>query len=262
MINCYTPDSRLQLRMAVLLGTAIRVRWAEEWRNLERNGPGAEVSLVAVERLAGSALYPQLREFTRRLPAYPLVLITARDAENARVLRQIAVEEVVWLPEMERELLPAIRRASAQRPLLRLAGEAEGAEHLPLLLRRAVALACRQNPPFRSITDLAGALGRDRRTLSTAWRQALGADSRARLEDLVDWILLLRAAARWAVGWKTSAVAQELSVHEQTLSRIARRLAGSSPTQIRTAGRHGLILTLRERVVVLLLGEGAWDVLQ
>ena len=229
---------------------------------MERQSPAADVSLVALLWLTGEPSYPLLCEFKRRFPTHPVVLVTTRDAENADLLKTLLVEQVVWTTELEKRLPLAIQHAAARHPMLRLAEELERAAHLPIRLRRALALACRRERPFRTVGELADAVDRDRRTLSVRWTEVLDPGSVMRLEDFVDWLLLLQAAARWAVGWKATAVAADLGVHAQTLSRTARRLAETTPSQIRAAGRHQLIRTFRERAVIPLLGEGAWDVLQ
>lgn len=74
---------------------------------------------------AGVVVLPWLREETGPrgcalgdLPAgAPLVLVTLRNADNARCLDGVRVAEVVWLHEVERELWPAVQRVMNRRAL-------------------------------------------------------------------------------------------------------------------------------------------------
>jgi hypothetical protein len=193
---------------------------------------------------------------------HPLVLITTRDADNLALLKSVALEEIVWIREMEGSLLAALERACLRGPMIRLALELEQADHLAAPLHRALVIACRSERPFRSVAGLAGMVGRDRRTLSTHWRHAIGSGSSVRLEDFIDWILLLHAATRWAVGLKATAVAVEMGVHEQTLSRMAKRLAGRSPSAVRATGRRELLRSFQDQVVAPLLRKRLSDILQ
>jgi len=87
----------------------------------------------------------------------PIVLVTSSDRENARCLKDLTVEEVVWTDELEAQLLVAVKRAEGTGLLEATAGTVEQCDHLPPKLREALALVCRSWPPMRSVAQLARA---------------------------------------------------------------------------------------------------------
>lgn len=96
-------------------------------------------------------------------------------------------------------------------------------------LRQALRLALTRDPPFQSVAKWAEE-GRVRRnTLWRDWRVWRGS---ARLQDVVDAILLTRAVAARAREPDWVGVALHLGVHEHTLARIARRLLARSLPQL------------------------------
>jgi hypothetical protein len=87
----------------------------------------------------------------------------------------------------------------------------------------------------RTVNEISVALGVGRSTLWKAWRDSTG--QRGRFEDLVDWLLLVKAMAAHAEAGGWLHAASRVAVHEHTLMRIARRLVGVSLLDLtRTAG--------------------------
>jgi len=108
-------------------------------------------------------------------------------------------------------------------------------------------LACGVVPPVRTVKRLAELVGVPPRTLERQWRTAATGRVAWRLEDVLDWLLLLEAAFRKedARGW--GAVAAELGVHERTLVRLGMRLAGAGLGEVR-ARRAVLARRFAERL--------------
>lgn len=97
------------------------------------------------------------------------------------------------------------------------------------LLRRALDVAIAANPPIRSITALCSHVPCSRSALWASWRSQT---CQLRLEDFVDWLVLLDGVAQHASGLTWLDVSTALEVHEHTLQRMARRLAGASLSEL------------------------------
>jgi AcrR family transcriptional regulator len=117
-------------------------------------------------------------------------------------------------------------------------------------------------PPFRSVSELAEALGCNRRTLWRHWRLAIGAGVILRLEDVLDWILLLHAAGHKSLGRSWSQVASELQVHPHTLARAAARLARRSLRALTAVSQLTLAGEFDAQLVTPLLALSSRDVLR
>jgi hypothetical protein len=100
----------------------------------------------------------------------------------------------------------------------------------------ALACAFAASPPFRSVAELAAALGCNRRTLWRQWQVVTRPGVGLRLEDVLDWVLLLHAVGLRGARGNWAAVAAQLGVHPHTLVRTAARLT-ARPLRV-LAGRH------------------------
>lgn len=188
---------------------------------------GAASCLILIQRWLGAEVIERLAAVRRQLPLHPIVLATSKDADNARAVHRVAIEEVVWLHEMEVTLWPAVQRASGRAFRHALAARIRATPGVSPVLRETLAVACTRELPFRSLRELAGGIARSRGTIWYHWHRAFaGKVKRPRAEDMVDWLILVHAVARKTNrrGW--SDVACEIRVHEDTLLRIAKRLLG------------------------------------
>lgn len=225
MLTVFAKDSRYARRIAATLAPREPAVWTGCWEELERTYPGTTCAIVAVGWLRDDLGERRLRSLKERYPTRPIVLVTSKDADNARALRSAGVEEVVWLSEIESDLWPAVRRARASGFLQPILGILDQALLRYPPLRRAIDYACRAEIPVRSIGQLAAASGCNRRTLWRHWHDAVGAGCPLRLEDVLDWLLLLHAVGRKEPTRSWSSVASDLQIHPHTLGRIAARLA-------------------------------------
>jgi hypothetical protein len=96
---------------------------------------------------------------------------------------------------------------------------------LTALARRGAHAAARAAPPFCEVAAVASAIGCSRSGLWKAWHSSVGS-SRPRFEDLLQWLRVLAALGKSASGTNWLRVAEDLGVHEHTLSRIVHRLYG------------------------------------
>lgn len=260
MLSLYSTEQRYVARITASLDRGSTVVATDRWDQFELAAPRATCSIAVVEWLLTSPVLAQLKAIKSRGRLHAVVLVTGKDADNARALRHIPVEEVVFIPEIEDSLRQAVRRATAEGLLERVAHAVQQAGRLSPLLRASLAYACRSDTPVRSIIELAAACGRDRRTLWRHWRSAPAA-RQLRLEDVIDWLLLLHAASRKAPERSWSRVAWELKVHHHTLARTAVRLLGQSLTTLATADPLEVAAWFGARVLTPLLGTEARDAL-
>jgi AcrR family transcriptional regulator len=228
----------------------------DDWRLFELTLPAADCS-VAVVRWLADQFVARLSAVRAQCPFQPIVLVTSRDPENARRLKDLDVEEVIWLLEVEHQLSHAVERALASSLLRRAAHVFASSEHLSPVLRLALTQACRIDQPVRTVAALAAIAGCDRRTLWRHWHTAIGVSPELRLEDLLSWLLLLRAAGRKTRdhGWCAAAIA--VGVHEHTLSRLTQRLSGRTLRELGADGHRLLAEQFARRVMSRFLSHTA-----
>jgi transposase-like protein len=262
LLVLYADDRSTLTRVSAALPPEPPAVLTDDWAQVERTLPDASCSVVLIEWLHSSADMPRLRAFKSRHPTHPVILVTRWDPENARRLKDVSVEEVVWLREVEREL-PGVVHRSCRRDfhfLRCLAVPFEEAEHLPPTLRGALAYACRSEVPVASVKQLAAAMGCDRRTLWHQWSRGVDGQSTLRLQDFLHWLLLVRAVGMKVPGQSWAQVAEELGVHPHTLGRLARQLTGRTLRETCEKGDE-VPLLFRERVVDFLLNGCRLDIL-
>jgi hypothetical protein len=260
MLAIYAAEERHITRMCAALSPEQQRVLVTDWTELERNRPRATCTLVAIEWLTTDPVVPRLSSFKTRHPNHPVVLVTRWDPENARHLKDVRVEEVVWFREVDRDLTPAVQRACRHdfHALRCLALPFELATHLPATLRKALAHACRSERAVGSVKHLAAAVGVDRRTLWHQWSKAVCPSSSLRLQDFLHWLLLLRAVGHKVPGQSWASVARELRVHPHTLGRLAKQLTGGTLSGLGDGGDVALLF--RERVLDFLVGERPLDI--
>ncbi len=245
-------------RLLGALGKTDEVKVARSWGELLLAAGGCRCSVVLIEWLVGSQEPQRLRSLHTRFPAHPVVLVTREDADNARCLSGVGVVEVLWLREIESRLAAAVARACAVGSVARLATVLERAERLPEKLRCALRDACLAQHTPRTVCRLAANAGCHRSTLWTQWRKAMAGEAGSpglRLEDVLDWLLLLSAVERKSPELKWVDVAYDLGVHEHTVVRMARRLTGCALRELENGGHAKLLEHFTTRVLPYIVGH-------
>lgn len=260
MLALFSCDPKQIPRLRAALDWDGPVMVTTDWDRLARVIPLAQCSVVLVPQLHSYEGLRKLSELRARNPHHPIVLVTHWDQENARRLKDISVDEVIWCREVEQSLRKTIEQVCAHSPnhARRLSLTFQEAENLPRALRDALAYACRSERPVRSIKQIAIGVGSNRATLWHQWRRVIGFSSSLRLEDVLHWILLLRAMERKTPDRPWSAVARDMGVHAHTLGRYARQLTGSPLPQLST-NQQSLVEFFHQRVLVFLLDAGRLD---
>lgn len=260
MLVLFSSEPKILLKLRASLPAGQPSAVAKSWTEFENKAPDAECSTVVIEWLHRDPAFPLLCGYKARHPKHPLALVTRWDSENARHLKDVFVEEVVWFREVERELPSTVERLCTHRYnfVHCLAVPFETAEHLPTPLRRALAHACRSERPVGSIKQLAGAVGSNRSTLWLQWNQAV--DSPLRLQDFLHWILLLRIVGRKTPGQSWAAVAEQVGVSAHSLARFARQLTGMKLQEV-AENQEEVVHLFHERVLNFVLKREPLDIL-
>src|SRR5688572_4530815 len=253
-IALYCSDPKVLPRVRASLGPNRQVQVCETWHVFERTAPAAGCLVVVIEWLRGGELVQRLVQLRAGVPHQPLVLVTAKDADAVRQLSRIRAEEFVWPHEVERGLAAAAERAAATSPLERIRRSVEGLERLPPRLKRGLVAALTDARPLLRVEEVAKAAGCDRRTL---WRELRQLSPALRLQDLLDWIVLMRLGMMKVPGRKWSAIAGELGIHEHSIGRMIHRLTGMTQRRFTTSGPAVAVELFEARVLALLIAAAA-----
>ena len=255
MLAVYCSLEAQLTRTLAAVPSDCQVSSSQSWTQFQRDLLRAPCAVVVLPWLTGEP-FRRLRELKERCPSRPIVLVTTKDADNARCLRGVPVEEIVWLGEVSRELWSAIRRATFRPSLTDLAGEMEAAAHVPIRLRDALSVACRSEVPVRSVGELAHLANCRRGTLWYQWKRIMRGDDDPRLEDFLGWLLVVRAIGLKDHSAAWTDVADGIGVHGRTLGRLARRLTGRTLKELWMAGETQALALFRERMMVPVISCG------
>ena len=185
-----------------------------------------------------------LKDLERTMPWVPLILVTDRDPDVARRLRDVRVSDIVWFEDLATGLQPSVDEVMdagrARVPLLRLATEVEGLT-LPPAIRSALAYGLRSaiSLPARSVTELAAALRRSPGTLSQEFRASV--TSEVDLCLFLGALVILRAHQLRTSGHPWEAVGRRLGFTRTTLHRKSKKWPGVTLKELADTA-HGELL--------------------
>lgn len=225
-----------------------------DWPHFERIARHADCSIIAMQWLAVDSGAARITDLKAKQPRHPIVLVTAKDADNLRLLRAVIVEEVVWWHEIDRTIWATICRATLASDMNRIATAIRVTTCIPPLLRHALARACESATPVTSTSELAKLAGCHRRTLWYQWRKVADGDSSARLEDVLSWILLLRAVALRSAGDSWTVIACNLHMHEHTLARLTKQHLGLTVREV-SSQADTVTSALVDRLLISTVGK-------
>jgi hypothetical protein len=233
----------------------------DTWHLFEHAASTAECATVIVPWLSADDAVSRIASLRYRFPLLPLVVVTAKDADNVRLLSRLIIEEIVWQHEAERTLPLAVRSARSHALGRRVTESIAAADHLPVQLRTGLIHVLRSLTPVRSISEVASAVGCHRRTLWYQWRSVVRGEPPLRLEDFMHWVLLLRAVARKQVrrGWREAASAT--GIHEHTLARLARQHTGLCLRRLAAIQPHRVAEAFQSQVLRRVLSIAGCHVL-
>ncbi|WP_425152673.1 hypothetical protein [Candidatus Palauibacter sp.] len=213
---------------AVLRGTAQVVSGFGQFAN--GDGP-VECLIIGCRSRRLGRTTGLLKDLERTMPWVPIILVTDRDPDVARRLRDVRVSDIVWFDDLATGLQPCVHEVvdagCARIPLLRLATEIEGLA-LPPAIGSALAYGLRSaiSLPVRSVTELAAALRRSPVTLSQEFRESVTSEVDLRL--FLGALVILRAHQLRTSGRPWEAVGRRLGFTRTTLHRKSKKWPGST----------------------------------
>lgn len=227
MLTVWTQDRDTDQRVHAALPDDVPCRSCSGWEEFRTSLDDAVCAIVAA-RPNGAQFFADLQLLDDRGDgadgtSVALVLCLPRSSSGLRRLRDLTVDEVVWLDELEDQLARAVRRARSERRFRTFRHRVARCDHLSPTLANAIERALTRNPPVTSVQRLAHEVGRDRRTLWHHWNRTVDDTHELTLKAFLDWIVLLRAAVERTGSESWQEVAQEFGVHTRTLRRTARR---------------------------------------
>ena len=238
MVVLFASERQTLQRLRNFLPATGEIRATTDWSSFEQLRGLRRCSVVAIEKLPTDPAFPKLIAFTEKHPLYPVILVTRWDPENARCLKDVSVEDVVWWREVEQLLSDSLQRVCGAGYVRQLAERFEAAEHLPSKLRVALVLMCSDEGPILTVKKLAKRTGCSRATLSRRWREVEEHPSPLRLEDMLHWILLLRAVDHRQSGASWGDAASRLGVEPRFLRRHAKQLTGDPIPELASEARR------------------------
>lgn len=176
----------------------------------------------------------------------PHLLVIQRDIINMKPLAMLSSAHVVWLNELQTELLKATRHAIALGGLAEVAGLIARSPHLPAVLRRVLRHVLTAPVPVRSQTQLSEYLGVDRATIARQWSRT---GSSVSLKQFIDSTLLIRAMFLKIPSRSWQRIADEIGMNRHTLEHISNRLLGMSLLQLTDTDRQILFLKFIQPVM-------------
>lgn len=220
----FIEDSQSRKRILQTIRPTFHPQVQTRWEDFLEASREANCSIVAVRNLT-PAIKRRLFRFCVHPTLRPMVLATDFTEDNARVLPDLCIDEVVWLHRLETTLIDAIRRSEKRLHLVVLAEAIQRNTVLPHQLRSALAAACTSPQPLFTQKELLEFVHCHRSTLFRQWRSV--ADSQTSLKTVLDWIVLLRACTLRETATSWNSVAVMLRIPVASLSATARRLTRS-----------------------------------
>jgi hypothetical protein len=202
----------------------------------EGSGPRSSVwcGIIVARRSSRQAIEIASRIRTTA-PGRPVLLVA--DATPVVHRKRDLFDGVVSVGRARVDVRQRIRAVRSSTILAGIRLTAAIDQGLRPLARQAVRVAADPSASVTTVGALASALRVSRSTLWKAWHSSTGA--RGRLEDLIDWLILVKAVgAEDTRGWIDAAT--RVGVHEQTLNRIAGRSLGTTLREI-SRSAHGLM---------------------
>lgn len=237
-----TTDRELRQRVsAILAASDCSAVTCGERAQFQRHAAAALSAVIAVPFLAVDGWIPWLAMVAGLYSELPVVVVTAKDADNLRLLAQIRVHAVLYPAELDR--LPAlVRRQPFEEFFAAVDASIRAADRLPLALRRAMRYAVNQVPaaeaapgthalaPTRTVKALATRLG-----YTLDYLSHLAGRAGIPLGPLLAWCIALRGIElRLIYGLRLDQAAWRLGFeHPSGLSDLCLRALGMRPSDVR-----------------------------
>ncbi|MYC88212.1 MAG: hypothetical protein F4X22_08260 [Gemmatimonadales bacterium] len=195
-----------------------------------------------------------LRDLGLRRPWVPVILVTDRAADVARLLSNVRVTALVWLDDLQTQLPHRIQAARATTELAHLAERIQSSS-IRRALRSALVYAFRQaeGTPVRSVKQLASAIRSSPATLSHEFRAQVSGE--LKLSGLLSGLATLKAQQLRRSGSSWRNVAASLGCDRRTLSRRSHRWPGCTLAEVERWAPEQLLAAFVSEYVRPLLEE-------
>jgi len=195
-----------------------------------------------------------LARLEREMPWVPVILVTDRDAEAAKLLASTRCSALVWFDDPAARLRSRIEAACETTALAQLAERVRRAA-LPPALRRALVHSLRQagSSPVPSVGALAAAMGSSPVTLSHEFTARLNGG--ATLCRFLSALVILRAHQLRLSGSSWTNAGGRLGFARRTLNRKAHTWPGRSLADLERITPDRLLSAFVEAYVRPLLGQ-------
>lgn len=195
-----------------------------------------------------------LRDLGMRRPWVPVILVTDRDTDAARLLSNVRVSALVWLDDLETQLRHRIRAARATTELSHVAERIQSSSLTPAL-RSALVYGFRmaEGKPVRSVKQLAAAVRGSPTTLSHEFRAQVGGE--LKLSGLLSGLATLKAQQLRRSGSSWRNVAASLGCDRRTLTRRSHRWPGCTLGELERWPPEQLLAAFAAKYVQPLLDE-------
>jgi hypothetical protein len=234
-------DPQLLARIAAAAGTPVETRRLPSWDALPASvGDTPGTLLIAAPHLTDEGVVAALKHIAVHCASSRLVLVTSGDTQNLRALKDIVVDDVIYLTEISARAGPALAFAGRASMLHRLAARIECLRELDADVRRLLVAALSADPPFKLVSEAARAAFLSQATAARRWRSTFGGTPVLSLRRClaVIRVLWLVGRARGHRGFTRHAI--RAGVHVRTLERQAKRVAGRTLRQLATLETRAL----------------------
>jgi hypothetical protein len=229
MIVLLSPDSSVAQDLRRILADGDQpVVLGNAWESLPFD--------VQARALACVCAYPNFMDAAKRTidriridaPSLPLGLITSGRRQNSRRTGPVKLDDIVWLEDAERDLLPAVAAATAVvstvERLARIIGEKSACGSGGRVPHTLIQV-CRSVPPVPTVGGVAKLAILCEPSLRQKIRAFFGNRPRAASRFLA-WLLILSAYDLGRRGLERARIVERLDIDPSTLRREIRQLTG------------------------------------
>ena len=197
-----------------------------------------------------------LTRLERELPSIPVILVTDRDVDAAKLLASTRCSALVWFDDLATGLRSGIETARETTAMAHLA-ETVRRSAMPPALRRALvhSLRCAGSAPVPSVGELAAAVGSSPVTLSHEFTARV--EGRTTLCRFLSALVVLRAHQLRLSGVSWTTAGRRLGFARRTLSRKSHTWLGRSLAELERITPDRLLSAFVEEYVRSLLGRDA-----
>lgn len=244
MILLRSSDALLVARVRAIVGEEVVVVHLAEKARVHAGALQATAILVALRGVAPWHESEVPQALGARSSGVPLVAVIPLQPRAVRAALRLQADEVVFVEQLESDLLDVLTRVGSGGPFEQSACSAararkwlchilgEDAAFSPFIRFLMIAVL-RTETPMRTVRDVLEVVRRPRSTVEYHWHREVVARRGPTLWEFLRWVMLLHAAERWEPQKSLVVRAAELQVDPKTLRAAERQLLGLDVPLIR-----------------------------